>query len=128
MSLANRFVEYHNFFDEVISSSLERSSPIFDCLSLINLVDVTTAENKVNIRASVNSFSKSLDVNFEAIKTDASNVSVMKGSFEGLFKFIETQSGLSFDNFLSSNNIQVNQRFANLSSIFGREISDSNIG
>lgn len=120
MTLKKRIERYIYTFTQVAQSGVESAKRLQPMAEIISKADISNSSAKNGLLSAWNRTTNNK-------MTNALSTLPMQEAFVNLAKFVKAKSGLSLNDYLSSNAIKVPPTFANLSAIFGEPLGAENI-
>jgi len=123
----DRFLTYVDYITIIAQSGLKIAQSLSANIDIAKSVDIRTFTLVSNGSKSKANLVASLTLLQQQISNSASSVLPMSDVFKALYSHIKRFTGLSIDEYLTTNNLKVTSTFADLSRIYGEIISNSNI-
>jgi len=124
---SNNFLFYADYFVYIAESGLERAKSLNSGIGVISSVNIHTMKNKGNSDIAKKQMIQMLDTSYEYLWLDGQNIDPIRDAFVALSKYVLEETGLTVNQYLTSEGIKVKPLYATLSNIFDKTISSSNI-
>lgn len=124
--LADKIQYYADYYALTAESGLNSSKNIFDAISIAKSIRLSTIPIPLDAVVAHNQLVSNLESTYEIIFTSAFSLEPMDQAFNALSSYIKKYAS-TVDEFLSDNNIDVDETYAQLSRLYGHPVSEENI-
>lgn len=124
---ANNFIFYTDYYSVAATAGIERARSVFKGINPALRVNTSTFDVYDSADLSIGNLVASIRTAYDITFIEATSLAPMSGAFFALAEHIKKWTGLTVDQFLISEGIEVDSTYARISGLLGNTITSGNI-
>lgn len=127
MSTLDNIDYYTDYFAWAAESGLKIANSVFTASRVASTIRISSFNEFTDAVVSLSELVDNLESSYERVFISAISIEPMREAFDELSKYIKKLSTGDVDDYFTANNLKVDRTYAQISSILGYTISESNI-